>query len=173
MEQIQNLHLAEDAEKIVVVNTDSKVTLDILQNRNKHYKLIGNIRNEIKWLEDQQWTVLFDWVKAHVAIQGNEMADRLAKEAATDDIGEFVYVKIPRHTLITEGKEKEIRKWQEQWTSCTKVAVSKLFFPHTKERMKTTIPISAEFTAMVTGHGLTRSYLHRLRLFPIQRANVG
>jgi len=27
--------------------------------------------------------------------------------------------------LITEGKEKEITKWQEQWTSSTKGAVSK------------------------------------------------
>jgi len=59
LEQIQSLQLAEDAEKIVVVNTDSKVTLDRLQNRNKHYILIGNIRKEIKRLEDQQWTVFF------------------------------------------------------------------------------------------------------------------
>ena len=28
------------------------------------------------------------------------------------------------------------------------------------------IPISAEFTAMVTGHGLTRSYLHRFKIIP-------
>jgi len=71
MEQIQNLRLAEDAEKIVVVNTDSKVTLDTLQNRNKHYKLRGNIRKAIKRLEDQQWTVLYNWVKARVGMQGN------------------------------------------------------------------------------------------------------
>jgi len=56
LEQIQNLQLAEDAEKIVVVNTDSKVTLDTLQNRNKHYILVENIRREIERLEDQQWT---------------------------------------------------------------------------------------------------------------------
>ena len=48
-------------------------------------------------------------------------------------------------------------KWQEQWTGSTKGAVSKLFFPYINERMQTVIPISAEFTAMVTGHGLTRS----------------
>ena len=36
LEQIPNLQLAEDAENIAVVNTDSKVKLDTLQNRNKH-----------------------------------------------------------------------------------------------------------------------------------------
>ena len=46
LEQIQSLQLAEDTEKIVVVNTDSKVTLDTLQNRNKHCILIGNINKE-------------------------------------------------------------------------------------------------------------------------------
>ena len=36
LEQIPNLQLAEDAEKIAVVNTDSKVTLDTLQNKKKN-----------------------------------------------------------------------------------------------------------------------------------------
>jgi len=62
--------------------------------------------------------------------------------------------------------EKEITKWQEQWTSSRKGAVSKLFFPHIKERMDTTVPISVEFTAMVTGHGLTGSYLHNFKIIP-------
>jgi len=138
-----------------VVNKDSKVTIETLQNRNKHYILTGSIKKEVMRLENQQWTVLFNWVKAHASIKGNEMADRLAKAAATEDIGVLVYNKIPKQTLITEGKEKEITKWQEQWTSCTKGAVRKLFFANIKERMETTIPISAEFTAMVMGHGLT------------------
>jgi len=42
------------------------------------------------------------------------MADRLAKKTATDDIGEIVYNKIPREAIITEWKENEITKWQEQ-----------------------------------------------------------
>ena len=62
LEQIPNLQLAEDAEKMAVVNTDSKVTLDTLQNRIKHYVIIENIRKEIKRLEDLRWTVFFNWV---------------------------------------------------------------------------------------------------------------
>ena len=50
-----------------------------------------------------------------------------------DDTGELVYDKIPRQTLITEGQEKEITKWQEQWTSSTKGVVSK-FSSHTQKR---------------------------------------
>jgi len=65
-------------------NTNSKVTLDTLQNRNEHYILIENIRKAIK-------TVLFNWVKAHIGIEGKEMADRLAKKAATDDMGHLLY----------------------------------------------------------------------------------
>jgi hypothetical protein len=79
---------------------------------------------------------------------------------------EIVYDKMPRETIITEGNENRLTKWQEQWASSTKGAVSKLFFPNMKERMKTRIPISSEFTAMVTGHGLTRSYLHRFKFIP-------
>jgi hypothetical protein len=105
-------------------------------------------------------------VKAHVGIQGNEMADRLAKEAATEDKGEIVYDKIPIETIITEGKENGLTKWQEQWTSSTKGAVSKLFFRPIKERMKTMIPISVEFMAIVMGHGLNRSYLNRFKIIP-------
>ena len=73
------------------------------------------------------------------------MADRLAKKAATDNIGELVYDKIPRETKITKGKEIEMTKWQEQWTSSTKGAVRKLLFPYIKGRLQTMIPISAVF----------------------------
>jgi ribonuclease HI len=65
LEQLQHLLLTDDTAKIVVVNTDSKVALDTVRNRKKHYILIENIRRQIKRLEDLQWTVIFNWVKAH------------------------------------------------------------------------------------------------------------
>jgi hypothetical protein len=62
--------------------------------------------------------------------------------------------------------ENRKTRWQEQWTSCTKEAVSKLFLPYIKERIKIMLPISAEFMAVVTGHVLTKSYLHRFKTIP-------
>jgi hypothetical protein len=110
--------------------------------------------------------VFFNWVKAHVGKQGNEIADRLAWKAAMDDKEEIVSDKIPRKTIVTEEMENRITRWQEQWTSSTKGAVSKLFFPYIKERIKIMLPISAEFTATVTGHSLNGSYIHTFNIIP-------
>ena len=92
-----------------------------------------------------------------------------------------MYDKLPRETIITEGKEIGLTKWQEQWTSSTKGAVSKLFCPSIRERMKTMLPMSLEFTGVVTGHGLTlrrlMSYMEHLFLMFLdhtqRRSTVG
>jgi hypothetical protein len=72
-------------------------------------------------------------LKAHVRIQENEMADRLATKAEMDDKEEIVYDKIPRETIITEEMKNGITRWQERWTSSTKAAVSKLFIQYIRE----------------------------------------
>jgi ribonuclease HI len=74
--------------------------LDLLQNKFKHNGLIEFIRNKIIALVHLKWTMHFSWVKGHAGIEGNELVDRLANEAAVED-GLVVYGKMPREVIIT------------------------------------------------------------------------
>jgi ribonuclease HI len=47
--------------------------------------LIEEIRTAAIALEKRNWTIKFTWIKAHVGIYGNELANRLAKEATRKD----------------------------------------------------------------------------------------
>ena len=88
------------------------------------------------------------------------MVDKLAKEAALKE-GPIAYPKIPREVLTTREKEYGLNMWQKQWKNTGKGAVTKSIFPSVRSRLQTDIPIFPGLTAMVTGHGNTRSYLHR------------
>ena len=81
----QLFSIADQTYKIVAIYTDSKVTLASLKNNNIHSFLIEEIRNKVQNLTKQNWSIHFGWVKAHNGIQGNELADTLAKAAAQDD----------------------------------------------------------------------------------------
>ena len=102
------------------------------------------------------------------------MADTLAKEAAQDeDEQNIVYHRKPETTAASELKKEGIVKWQRQWERTAKGALCRSFFPTVEQRLQVKLPITPEFTAMVTGHGKTKSYLHRfkLRRAPVMRGH--
>jgi len=67
-------------------------------------------------------------------------------------------------SVASEIYRKGLEQWQLQWNYTAKGAVCRSFFPNLMQRLKAKIPITPEFTALVTGHGKTRSYLHRFKL---------
>ena len=51
-----------------------------------------------------------------------------------------------------------------QWESTMEALTTKEFFPNIKDRLDTKITLTPNFTAFVTSHGKTKSYLHRFKI---------
>ena len=114
-------------------------------------------------------------MKAHSGIEGNELADSLAKETAEDHELNIVYNRIPTTTVATELKKEGLTMWQRQWERIDKGALCRSFFLTVEQRLELKIPITPEFTAIVSGHGKTKSYLHRFKFIdnPMCPCNEG
>jgi hypothetical protein len=104
----------------------------------------------------------FGSVNGPAGIEGNELVDGLAKEAAVED-GLVVYNQIQREVMIMREKENGLHMWHQQWTNTGKGAMTKAFFPSVRNRLRQKIPIFPEFVT-ITGHGKLRLYLHRFGL---------
>jgi hypothetical protein len=76
-------------------------------------------------LERNKWTIEFSWVKTHVGICGNELANKLAKDVACNKDTMVSINRIPNSTLYNEIEEEEAtQKWQKEWEDCTKAAIT-------------------------------------------------
>jgi ribonuclease HI len=160
LEYIENL---QTEDKTATIYSDSQMTLDSLKNNTNHTFLIEEIRKKLTEVETTNWTIQFCWVKAHVRIQGNKLADTLAKEAATNaDLIES-NKKVPKSVVMSELSEISVEKWQREWDLTTKGEITKDYFPVVADRLNMNINITPNFTTIVTGHGNIRSYFTVLK----------
>jgi ribonuclease HI len=164
LEALESIFMEENSPRTAAIITDSRVALDSIKNFSNHSYLIEEIRKSLSKLARSNWTVAFSWVKSHAGIFGNELADQLAKAAARDKDMTIDYSRIPTSTLYRELEVETEQKWQKNWEESSKAALTKQFFPSISDRLKLKINVTSNFTAIVTGHGKTRAYLHRFKL---------
>ena len=128
--------------------------------KKKHNYLIEEIRKKAFALEKRSWTITFTWLKAHIGIYWNELADKLAKEATRKN--DISFNRIPKNE-IAQVRDQSIAKWQIliQWDHTTKGLTTKQFFPIIKDRTTTNIKLTPNFMAIVIAHGKSKAYLHR------------
>ena len=82
LKALEYIQYSKAGEKTVLVYTDSRITLQLLQNQKKCTHIIKQIRTKVIEMKEQEWLVEFSWIKAHAGYRGNGMADELSKEAA-------------------------------------------------------------------------------------------
>ena len=99
LKALEYIQYSEAGGKSALVYRDSRITLQLLQNQKEHTHLIEQIRTKVIELEQDEWKEEFSWIKAHVRHSGNELADPLAKEAASSRTIDECYTRIPKSAV--------------------------------------------------------------------------
>jgi ribonuclease HI len=114
LETIESMNILSINPRTATIFTDSRVSLDSLHNVNNHAHLAEGIRKKVTSMVRAKWKIKFSCVKAHAGIYGNEMADRLAKEAARSNGTNYGHSRISISATCREAAEEAVQKWQEQ-----------------------------------------------------------
>jgi hypothetical protein len=134
------------------------MTLDSLKKNTNHTFLIEEIRKTLAAMGTTNWKIQIFCVKGHVGIQGNELVDTLAKEAATNADLIDSYKKDPKSVVIS------VETWQRERNLTTRGEITKLYFPVAADGLNININITPNLTTIVTGQGNIRSCLHRFEI---------
>jgi len=59
------------------------------------------------------WKIKLRWVKAHVGVRGNGLADKLTKEAAANKNLKESYKRIPKRVIIKELEDDGVKKCKQ------------------------------------------------------------
>ena len=125
MTALEYTEILQREDKTASLYTDSRMTLASLKNSNIHITLIEEIRRKLTEMGKTNWKINFSWVRVHVRIQGNELPETIAKEAATNlDIKES-YKEVPKSVVISELGEISAERTQREWSQITKGEITK------------------------------------------------
>jgi len=164
LEEIELLNRESITPPTAIIYTDSRVALDSISNPNNHSFLVEETRKKAASLEESEWRIKFSWVKAHAGTLGNEIADRLAKEAARSENMQYVFDRIPKSTLQHKAEEEAKQEWQTEWSTTHKAVATRQYFPTVQDRLRLKLKLTPKMTAVLTEHGMTKAYLHRFHL---------
>ena len=107
------LQFMQARELSVIIYSDSRSALQALLVYNSNNRLVQDIQVAVHELAQKGITVSFCWVPSHVGIEGNEMADKLAKAALQ------LERENPALVFFSDWKghlkEKMFHKWKDKW----------------------------------------------------------
>ena len=103
----------EDTEMRTIIFTDSRSSIQLLSGTNQKY---FNIAEKIRVLlqnVNKKRTVIVHWIKAHIGIIGNEIADRAAKMGHSQN--KTVWLNIEREEMLNILRKEYVNYWNDYW----------------------------------------------------------
>ncbi|XP_072948356.1 uncharacterized protein [Epargyreus clarus] len=147
-----------------VIFSDSLSALLEIQNINSTNATTVQIHQHINRILNFG-TIKFVWIKSHVGLAGNEMADQAAKAAASQHKS-CDFPKFPLSFVKYQLKSEIDRLSDEIYQAAPKGAHTRLWCPNIgtiRELLKST-KLTFQLTQILTGHGYHLHYLHRFKI---------
>ena len=149
--------------------SDSQTAIGVLSLNWKienHHSTIRSVISKINSLQKNGVGVSFEWTPGHASINGNEIADKLAKEAAkeADEILDETHITITRQDVKTAAREIVMKKWQHRWDMSEKGRFYYNFHPKIEDKALHDFPnkkMGSIINQLRSGYCLNE-YLHKI-----------
>ncbi|XP_023237677.1 uncharacterized protein LOC111636626 [Centruroides sculpturatus] len=137
--------------------SDSQATIASIKNKHPHY-LVTDIYCTIRHSTNEYF---LNWTRAHQGNPGNERADELAKEAATDLTLTTSYNNMSNSTLKHILWNNLLENWQNDWNN-NRQSITNNFFPHISDIYNYKwLKLNHSTSQFFTNHGNFHCYLNR------------
>lgn len=147
--------------------SDSRSGLAELQNPNSHNYFAVRIHKNLHYAETLGLDIGFNWVKAHIGISGNEIADKEAKAAALLHKRPD-YIQIPLSYIKYKNKTLSKQNAATLYSTPNKCNYTKKWLNSYEDIGRYTSAVRPYFpiTQFLTNHGYHKEYLHRFKITP-------
>lgn len=157
------------------VCSDCLSALTALEDRNNKNRLVQWIHSLVRRLRDESIEFRFFWTKAHVDIDGNNIVDEKAKQAASKIDTDAIECKFPLNRAKYAIRNNIMRKWNERYLRSKRTTTLRHFIPNLtvmRDKWKYTRPDFFS-TQVLTGHGAFKQYLKRFKLSNDDKCKCG